>query len=137
MIVVDSSVWIDFFNGRRTTATDHLESSMRTEFVAIGDLILVEVLQGFRSDSEYRSAKSHLANVDVIDMLGTRNAIASAENFRALRKRGITIRRTTDAIIATACIARDVPLLFADRDFEPFVAHLGLRTALPTALHSR
>lgn len=132
MIVVDSSVWIDFFNGRGTAATRRLDALLGEEPVAIGDIVLVEVLRGFRRDVDYRNARALLADVEVFETLGTELAIASAENYRSLRKRGITIRGSNDAIIATACVARDLPLLYADRDFDPFVTHLGLRSALST-----
>jgi predicted nucleic acid-binding protein len=95
--------------------------------LAIGDIILCEVLQGFRADRDFISAKTVLLNLTLFDMLGQRNAIASAENFRALRKKGVTIRKTVDCIIATFCIENTHSLLFSDRDFLPFVEHLGLR----------
>ncbi len=130
MIVVDSSVWIDYFNGVASPSTDRLDALLGAEPVAIGDLILAEVLQGFRSDADYRTAKTLFASMPVLEMLGATNAIKAAENFRALRKKGITIRKTADVIIATACIEANVPLLFQDKDFLPFVDHMGLRAAL-------
>ena len=86
--------------------------------------------QGFRSDADCRTAKTLFASMSVLEMLGATNAIKAAENFRALRKKGITIRKTADVIIATACIEANVPLLFQDKDFLPFVDHMGLRAAL-------
>ena len=130
MVLVDSSVWVDYFNGRATLETDFLDSLLGTEPVAIGDLILTEVLQGFRSDADFEVAKDMLTGLTTYDLLGTAIAIRTAENYRALRKRGITVRKTADAIIATFCIARRLPLLYSDRDFDPFVRHLGLRSAL-------
>ena len=130
MIVVDSSVWIDYFTDRVSNATKHLDSLLGTDFVVVGDLILVEVLQGLRVDADYVAAKALLDSLDVIEMLGAANAIASAENYRSLRKKGATVRKSSDVIIATACIARDAPLLFSDRDFIPFVEHLGLKAAI-------
>ena len=130
MILVDSSVWVDYFNGQITQETDYLDSLLGTEPVAIGDLILAEVLQGFRSDSDYEAAKELLASLTIYDLLGASLAIKTADNYRALRKRGITVRKTADAIIATFCIERRIPLLYSDRDFDPFVKHLTLKPAL-------
>jgi predicted nucleic acid-binding protein len=127
MIIVDSSVWIDYFNGKDTSQTNKLDALLGIEPVAIGDLILMEVLQGFRSDSDFQKAKDLLASLTIFNMLGSENALTGAENFRALRKRGITIRKTADVIIATYCIKGMHSLLFADKDFLHFVEHLGLR----------
>jgi predicted nucleic acid-binding protein len=127
VIVVDSSVWIDYFNGLRNAATDTLDTLLGEELIVVGDLILTEVLQGFRSDHEYRVARRLLGSFDVVPMLGHAQAVRCAENYRLLRKRGITVRKTNDAMIATYCITNDAPLLFRDADFKPFVEHLGLR----------
>ena len=131
MIVVDSSVWVDYFNGVDTSQTATLDALLGVAPVAIGDVILTEVLQGFRQDADYRTAKRLLTSLIVYDMLGTHQAVKSAENFRALRKLGITTRKTIDVIIATFCIERRHMLLFSDRDFTPFVEHFGLRCAGP------
>lgn len=131
MILVDSSVWVDYFNGQGTQETDFLDSLLGTEPVAIGDLILAEVLQGFRSEADYEAVKEMLASLATYDLLGASLAIKTADNYRTLRKRGITVRKTVDAIIATFCIERRTPLLYSDRDFDPFVKHLGLKPALP------
>ncbi|HEX4986363.1 MAG TPA: PIN domain nuclease [Burkholderiales bacterium] len=131
MILVDSSVWVDYFNGQVTRETDYLDALLGTEPVAIGDLILVEVLQGFRSDADYEIARELLASLTIHDLLGTSLAVKTAENYRILRKKGITVRKTVDAIIATFCMERQTPLLYSDRDFDPFVRHLGLKRALP------
>ena len=127
MILVDSSVWIDYFTGVQSKQTDKLDVSLGAQTIAIGDLILTEVLQGFRLDKEYEIAKSLLDELIVFEMLGKEMALKSADNFRILRKKGITIRKTADVIIATFCIDRNIPLLFSDKDFKPFVTHLGLR----------
>ena len=126
MILVDSSVWIDYFSGIANIQTDKLDQLLGKEPVAVGDIILTEVLQGFRHDKDYRIAKSLFSDVEVFDMLGRDIAIKSADNFRALSKQGITIRKTADVIIATFCIERDLPLLFSDKDFKPFVNHMSL-----------
>lgn len=130
MILVDSSVWVDYFNGNPTPENDFLDSLLGAEPVAIGDLILAEVLQGFRSDADYETARDMLASLTIYDLLGASLAIKTAENYRLLRKRGITVRKTADTIIATFCIERRTPLLYSDRDFDPFVKHLGLKPAL-------
>lgn len=126
MIVVDSSVWIDYFSGADTPQAEKLDNALGTTPVAIGDLILTEVLQGFRHDRDYNAARRAFEEVTVFDMLASRMAIKSADNFRALRKKGITIRKTADVIIATFCIDQKLPLLFSDKDFKPFIKHLNL-----------
>lgn len=131
MILVDSSVWVDYFNGIGSSETDFLDATLGIEPVAIGDLILTEVLQGFRSDSDYRTAKSLLLGLTIFELLGQDLAIKAADNYRALRRRGATVRKTADCIIATFCIERGLSLLFSDRDFQPFVKSLGLVSALP------
>jgi predicted nucleic acid-binding protein len=129
VIVVDSSVWIDYFNGVSHEKTDQLDLLLGVDEIAVGDVILTEVLQGIRSDTQYRAVKKLLGSLTVIEMVGLRAAIKSAENFRLLRKRGITVRKTIDVLIATSCIHHRAPLLFSDKDFEPFVQHLGLMAA--------
>lgn len=126
MIVVDSSVWINYLSGIDDAQSEKLDSILGIKPVAIGDLILTEVLQGFRLDKDYKSARKLFEDVTVFEMLGEKMAIKSADNFRKLRKKGITIRKTADVIIATFCIDQKFPLLFADKDFQPFVKHLGL-----------
>lgn len=129
MILVDTSVWVDYFNGDITPETDRLDALLGTEPLATGDLILTEVLQGFRSDRDFRTARMLLTGLTVFEMLGVENAVRSAEYYRQLRNRGVTIRKTTDVIIATFCIIEDHALLFSDRDFIPFVEVFGMRTA--------
>jgi predicted nucleic acid-binding protein len=126
LILVDSSVWIDYFSGLDSPEADKLDNILGIRPVAIGDLILTEVLQGFRHDKDYKAAREVFEDVTIFDMLGEKMAIKSAENFRALRKKGITVRKTADVIIATFCIDQKLPLLFSDKDFKPFVKHLGL-----------
>lgn len=130
MIVVDSSVWIDYFNGNSSEETDFLDRSIGILNIAVGDLILAEVLQGFRSDKDYDSARKALLEFDQVEMLGQSRAIRAATKFRKLRKAGITIRKTNDVIIASYCIDEKAPLLFSDKDFEPFVNKLGLLSAI-------
>ncbi len=130
MIVVDSSVWIDYFTGNDTPEADHLDSLLGQELIAIGDLVLTEVLQGFRADKDFRKARDLLLSFHVVNMLDTTIALKSAANFRALRKIGLTVRKTVDSIIATYCIENRLPLLHSDKDFQPFHKHLNLKNAL-------
>ena len=129
MIVVDSSVWIDFFNGVCTPEVERLDGLLGVTPVAIGDLILVEVVQGFRIEQDVATARQLFRSLVPLPMLGARNAWKSAENYRELQRRGVTVRKTIDGIIATACIETNLPLLFSDRDFNPYVEHLGLEAA--------
>ena len=130
MLLVDSSVWIDYFNGRSTPETDRLDAYLGKELISVGDLMLAEVLQGFRSDRQYREARGLLLSLDLVNMLNTSIALKSAENHRKLRRKGATVRKTTDCIIATWCIENAVPLLHCDKDFQPFHDHLGLRAVI-------
>jgi predicted nucleic acid-binding protein len=131
MVIVDSSVWIDYFNGRDIPEVAKLDRLLETELLGVGDLILAEVLQGFRQDKDYQTAKRLLTSLTVFEMLGAEMAMKSADNFRDLRKKGITVRKTVDVMIATFCIENGHELLFSDKDFNftPFVEHLGLMPA--------
>jgi predicted nucleic acid-binding protein len=126
MVLVDSSVWIDFFNGVDSGGANLLDSLLKNETVIIGDLILAEVLQGLRSDRDYRLARRLLTSLDVRDLLGREMAVRVADNYRKLRKSGYTVRKTVDLVIATYCIEHTIPLLHSDRDFEPLSEFLGL-----------
>ncbi|MBL6985404.1 MAG: PIN domain nuclease [Candidatus Thioglobus sp.] len=130
MILVDTSVWIDYLNGIQNRHTDTLDSGIVEGVVAIGDLIFLEILQGIRSDRDYSITKQTLLTLDQYEMFSKGMAEKCANNYRALRKKGITIRKTADVIIATFCIEKKIPLLFLDRDFIPFVDHLGLLPVL-------
>ena len=129
MILVDSSVWIDYFNGAITPHTEKLNSLLGRERLAIGDLILTEVLQGFGKENEFEVARELLTSLTVITLGGQDTAIQTARNFRMLRQVGVTVRKTIDSIIATRCIESGYELLHDDKDFVPFVKHLGLREA--------
>ncbi|MEI6617297.1 MAG: PIN domain nuclease [Cyanobium sp. ELA507] len=129
MIVVDSSVWIDFFHGVSTPEVERLDGLLGVTPLAIGDLVLVEVMQGFRTDQDGATARQLFRSLALLPMLGGSNAWKAAENYRQLRRKGITVRKTIDGIIATACIEANLPLLFSDRDFRPYVEHLGLEVA--------
>jgi predicted nucleic acid-binding protein len=128
MIVVDSSVWIDYFNGRITKQTNLLDSLLGREPIVIGDLILTEVLQGFREERDFIRGKGLLDCLLFRPMLGKELAVKSAENYRHLRKRGVTVPKTIAVMIATFCIENGLPLLHNDKDFEPIARHLKLET---------
>ncbi|MGD9889153.1 MAG: PIN domain nuclease [Halothiobacillaceae bacterium] len=130
MILVDSSVWIDYFRGTTTPQAEKLDSLLGFELIATGDLILTEVLQGFMSERDFNQAKKLMTSLVIVDLAGQNMAIQAAKNFRALRILGITVRKTIDTLIATCCIESGLPLLYSDRDFDPFVKHLGLRSVL-------
>jgi predicted nucleic acid-binding protein len=127
MIVVDTSVWIDFFNGHPTPEAVHLDSLLAREPLVIGDLILAEVLQGFRSDLDFRQAMDLLSALEFQAMVGREVAIDSARNYRKLRARGVSIRKMIDVMIGTFCINNGHQLLHADRDFDPMERYLDLR----------
>lgn len=133
MILVDSSVWIDYFRGVSTPQADKLDSLLGNEPVVTGDLILAEVLQGFTSDKDFNQARKLLTSLVVIDLCGKDIAIRAAKNFRTLRVLGVTVRKTIDTVIATRCLESGYRLLYDDRDFDPFVQHLGLRSVFPLA----
>ena len=128
MVLVDTSVWIDYFNGQDNASTSKLDELLSSTIVIVGDLILAEVLQGFRSDADHRSAKGLLLDLEVHTIGGVELALKAADNFRTLRKKGITVRKTVDCFIATYCIEHRIPLLHSDRDFDPFTQPLGLRS---------
>ncbi len=128
MILVDSSVWIDYFHGAPHWQTDVLDEMLGKEIIVIGDYVLAEVLQGFRSDKDYAKAKTMLQYFPCYELCGTAIAMKSTEHFRYLRKRGITVRKTIDVIIATFCIQNDLLLLHNDKDFLPFERFLSLKT---------
>ncbi len=130
MILVDSSVWIDYLRDRPTPEADRLDLLLGRVDLAIGDLIVAEVLQGCDTDAEFLQVSRLLGTLTAIDIGGSAVAIEAARNFRRLRTRGVTVRKTIDTLIATRCIVDDHALLHSDRDFDPFVAHLGLVSAM-------
>ena len=133
MIFVDSSVWIDYFNGQPTEAANFLDRSLGVENLVIGDIVYTEVLQGFKRDKDFDTAKNLLTSFEVHPIVNQELAIKSADNFRLLRKRGVTVRKTIDVIIATYCIENQITLLQSDKDFVPFSEYLGLRL-LPNSI---
>lgn len=127
MILVDSSVWIDYLRGRRTPQAEQLDALLGSTPLAIGDLILTEVLQGCPTQRQFDLVRELLGILTFVTLGGPAVAVAAAENFRTLRAKGITVRKTIDTVIATRCIVDGLELLHADRDFDPFETHLGLR----------
>ena len=127
MILVDSSVWIDYFKGTITAQTEKLDSLLGHEPLAIGDLILAEVLQGFADETDFNHARKMLTSLVVVELGGQEIAVQAAKNFRTLRRLGVTVRKTIDTVIATRCIESGYDLLHSDRDFDPFAQYLALR----------
>ena len=126
MIAVDSTVWIDRFNGLLSEAVSKLGAVVDRELVAVGDIVLLEVLQGARDEVHAGKLYGVMAAFEIVEMLDAKIALQCAANFRLLRSRGITVRKTPDLIIGTWCIENNVPLLHNDRDFRPMAEHLGL-----------
>ncbi|WP_069473710.1 type II toxin-antitoxin system VapC family toxin [Candidatus Marithrix sp. Canyon 246] len=131
MLVVDSSVWIDYFNGKETPQTLFLRDDAPRDQILVGDLILCEVLQGFKHQKHFENAKKLLFSFAYQDMAGSKIALKSAENYRQLRSRGVTIRKTIDVIIATFCIQNEHQLLHSDRDFDAIETNLPLQVYHP------
>ena len=136
MILVDSSVWIDYFKGTITAQTEKLDSLLGHELLATGDLILTEVLQGFDSERDFNHARKMLTSLQVVDLGGREIAIQAARNFRRLRNLGVTVRKTIDTVIATRCIESGYQLLYSDKNFDPFVRYLGLQTVYDSVAES-
>jgi predicted nucleic acid-binding protein len=133
VIAVDSTVWIDFLNGRSAPHVRSLRKFLGTSEIVVGDLMLCEVLQGLESERAARDVELLLRRFDIVPMAGDVLAVAAARNFRALRSRGVTIRKTIDLLIGTWCIENRCPLLHNDRDFRPMARHLGL-VEVPVAM---
>jgi predicted nucleic acid-binding protein len=127
VILVDSSVWIDFFRNRPTAQAEWLDRNLDTEGLVVGDLILTEVLQGLEEEGGFNDARRMLGRLAQVNVGGEDLAVEEARNYRKLRSRGVTVRGTIDALIATRCIVDGLRLLHSDRDFDPFEAHLGLQ----------
>ena len=126
MILVDSSVWIEYFNGKINPQTDWLDAALGREVIIVGDIILAEVLQGFKNDRDFQKAKELLSHFQFMEMLGLELAVKSAENYRFLRKKGVTVRKTIDVMIGTFCIHHGFSLLHDDQDFGPLIKYLKL-----------
>ena len=131
MLVVDTTVWVDYFNGIENSQTDFLHTVLDTTPIIMGDLILVEVLQGFRHDPDFEKVRRALGKYLQVNMVNSALAVQSARNFRFLRQKGITVRKTIDSLIATYCIENDHELLHNDSDYDGYEKHLGLRVIYP------
>ena len=129
MILVDSSVWIGYLRGHRTPATAKLEAAADREPLLVGDLILLEILQGARDEFHAARIERALRQFALVSLLDADLAPRAARNYRRLRELGITIRKTADIIIGTFCIEHRHVLLHDDRDFAPMQEHLGLAVA--------
>ena len=127
MILVDSSVWVDFFRNTATAQAEWLDRNLGVEGIAVGDLILAEVLRGFKDDRGFNEARRLLRRLEQVSLAGEEMAIEAARNYRKLRGAGVTVRGTIDVIIATRCLAEGYRLLHSDRDFDAFETHLGLQ----------
>lgn len=127
MILVDTSVWIDYFNGAENKQTENLDRILSEQSVLVGDIILTEILQGFDSDKEYRIAKQALDPLDCVHLGGKSLAIKAASNYRFLRSKGLTIRKTVDLLIGSWCIEHEVELLQNDKDFDQIATQLPLQ----------
>jgi len=131
MLVVDTSVWVDYFNGVGNPQTDFLNTILDKTPILIGDLILAEVLQGFRHDPDFEKVRRILSKFMQGSMVNPVLAVQSARNYRFLRQKGVTVRKTIDSLIATFCIENDYELLHNDSDFDGYEEHLGLRVIHP------
>ena len=127
MILVDSSVWIDFFRNRPTAQAEWLDRNLGVEGLVVGDMVLAEVLQGFKDDRGFNEAKRLLGQLEKVEVAGFDVAIQAARNYRKLRRLGVTVRGTVDVLIATRCLASGLRLLHNDRDFDALEKHLALR----------
>jgi predicted nucleic acid-binding protein len=131
MLIIDSTVWVDYFNGIKTPQTDYLDQIADKTPILMGDLILAEVLQGFRSDIDFEQARRVLAKYMQVAMVNPELALQSARNYRLLRRKGITVRKTIDSLIATYCIENEHDLLHNDSDYAGYEKHLGLSVIHP------
>lgn len=131
MLIVDSTIWIDYFNGSVTPQTDYLHNMLDKTPILIGDLILAEVLQGFRQDADFEKARRMLDKFLQVTMVNPALALQSARNYRSLRQKGITVRKTIDSLIAAYCIENDHELLHNDNDFDGYEKYLGLKVVHP------
>ena len=127
MVMIDTSVWIDYFSGKDSSKTNQLNYLLKNELICIGDIILLEVLQGIRFDKEFERVSKLFQNLITFNVLNTEIAYKAAQNYRFLRAKGITIRKSVDCIIATYCIENDIILLHNDKDFIPFSDNFNLK----------
>jgi predicted nucleic acid-binding protein len=131
MVIVDSTVWIDYLADHQNAHCDWLDRNLGKRRIGLTDLVLTEVLQGYRDDTIFDRIRVQLGKMPILQMSSVELAVASARNYRTLRRGGITIRKTIDCLIATFCIENGHFLLHRDRDFDPFEQHLGLKVIHP------
>jgi predicted nucleic acid-binding protein len=131
VVIVDTTVWVDYLRGTRNAETDWLDREASRERLGLTDLILCEVLQGVRSDREFRQVRAELRKFELFETGGELLAVAAARNFRSIREKGRTVRKTVDCLIATFCLAHGHTLLHRDRDFDAFEQNLGLAVLHP------
>jgi len=131
MVIVDTTVWIDYFNGVRTLQTDWLDVQLARQRLGLTDLILCEVLQGVRDDRQWQQLRRDLLKFEVFETGGVNLAVAAAQNYRTLRRQGLTVRATIDSLIATFCLLNGYELLHNDRDYDAFESALGLKVIHP------
>jgi predicted nucleic acid-binding protein len=130
VVVVDTSVWVDYFNGVNTLPVNRLDRLLGERSIGLGDLVLAELMQGFATEADARAAYAYLEPFEFVEMAGREIALESAANFRRLRRRGATVRKTIDMLIGTYCLVHDHELLHSDRDFDVMARHLGLKTVV-------
>ena len=132
MVIVDTTVWIDYWDGASTPEADWLDREMNRQRLGVTDIVVCELLQGVRDDAEAATVERELARFEVFNTGGVELAKAAAQNYRALRGRGYTVRKTIDCVIATFCLREGHSLLHSDRDFDPFERFLNLSVIHPT-----
>jgi predicted nucleic acid-binding protein len=131
MVIVDTTIWIDYFNGVRTFQTDWLDAQLVRQRLGLTDLILCEVLQGVRDDRQWQQLRRDLLKFEIFETGGISLAMAAAQNYRMLRRQGLTVRTTIDSLIATLCLLNGYELLHNDRDYDAFEHALGLKVIHP------
>ena len=131
MVIVDTSTWVDYLNGRSTPQVEWLEKELGRQRLGVMDLIVCEVLQGIRDDGDYSDMRRAMQRLEIFASGGLDLALAAAQNYRTLRARGRTVRKTMDCLIATYCLLHNHALLHNDRDFDPFEQLLGLQVIHP------
>ena len=131
MVIVDTTVWVDYLRGVESREALYLEAELGREPFGVLDIILCEVLQGIREESAVQQVQSELKRCVIFQSGGEELAIAAAKNYRTLKKRGFTVRKTIDCWIATFCLQHGLSLLHRDRDFNSFEQILGLHVVYP------
>jgi predicted nucleic acid-binding protein len=131
MTIVDTSVWIDYIADTETSQVLWLKKELERETVGLTDLVLYEILQGVRGDAPFEAMRDRMAEFEQFATITEGLEIRAARNYRSLRSRGITVRKTVDCLVATFCIEGGHELLHNDRDFDGFEKHLGLKVVHP------